>query len=132
MKAATRESPGGERVAKPALLVLALFAFALAASRDAKGQMPGQSIPDQPTITAAQSATGLHASVGREAVDITVCSDSVVHVVATPDGPERGNHPQPWMLDAQQSCPGASFQFAQNDKSASLTTAKLRVELSPG
>jgi alpha-D-xyloside xylohydrolase len=130
MKVATSEPPCGERVAKPALLVLALFAFALAASGDAKGQMPGQSIPDQPTITVAQTATGLHASVGRELVDITVCSPSVVHVVATPNGPEKGNHPQPWMLDAQQSCPGAPSQFAQNDKSASLTTGKLRVEFS--
>jgi len=130
MKFAMSGSPSGERVAKPALLVLALFAFALAASGDAKGQMPGQSIPDQPTITAAQTATGLHASVGRELVDITVCSPSVVHVVATPNGPEKGNHPQPWMLDAQQSCPGAPSQFAQNDKSASLTTGKLRVEFS--
>ena len=110
-----------------------LCSAALAASLlswTALGQMPGQSIPDQPTITAVQSPNGLHAAVGHEVVDITVCSDSVIHVVATPDGPERGNHPHPWMLDARQSCPGAPFQFATNDKLATLTTGTLRVDFS--
>ncbi|MFZ1011709.1 MAG: TIM-barrel domain-containing protein, partial [Terracidiphilus sp.] len=33
----------------------------------------------------------------------------------------------PWMLDAQQSCPGVPFTFAQDTKTASLKTAQLEV-----
>ncbi len=92
-------------------------------------QMPGAEFPAQPIIQAAQSTHGIRATVGRESVDITVCADSVIHVVSTPLGvPDTS--PKPWMLPPEQSCPGAEFQFAQDKEHASLTTAKLRVEFS--
>jgi hypothetical protein len=34
------------------------------------------------------------------------------------------------MLDKSKACPGAVFHFTQDDKSASLTTAALKVEFS--
>jgi alpha-D-xyloside xylohydrolase len=99
----------------------------------ARAQMPGQSLPDQPEINVAQSESGIRATVGHEVVAITVCGDSVIHVVATPGAPDvAAARPRPWMLDAQQSCPGAPFQFAKTDKSASLTTGKLRIDFSLG
>jgi len=111
-------------------LTIALFAIGLAAVAAAEGQMPGQSIPDQPTIAIAQSEQGMRATVGGEVVDISVCTDSAIHVVASPNGPPPDKISRPWMLDVTQSCPGASFQFAKSEKSATLTTAKLRVDFS--
>lgn len=130
MRVETSGTPCGEAVARPALLVIALFALALAVPPDAKGQMPGQSIPDQPTIVVAQSEHGMRATVGSEVVEISVCMGSAIHVVASPNGPLSGKMARPWMLDAQQSCPGAPFQFAKSDKAASLTTGQLRVDFS--
>ena len=57
---------------------------------------------------------------------VTACTDSVIHVVATPE-PSASASPRPWMLDAQQSCPGAPFTFAQDAKAASMKTAQLEV-----
>jgi alpha-D-xyloside xylohydrolase len=94
-----------------------------------QGQMPGQSMPGLPAISADQTANGLRATIGSETLDITVCTDSVIHVVATPDGSAE-THPRPWMLSADQSCPGGSFQFVRNHASVSLTTEKLRVDFS--
>jgi alpha-D-xyloside xylohydrolase len=92
------------------------------------GQMPGQSIPDLPRVTAQRSAHGMHATIGSEIMDVTVCSDSVIHVVTKPrETAESG--PKPWMLDRNQSCPGASFQFVQDAHSATLKTSILQVEL---
>jgi alpha-D-xyloside xylohydrolase len=92
-------------------------------------QMPGAKRPAQPAITAAQSEHGLRAKVGQESVEVTVCTDSVIHVVATPDG-QPDTSSRPWMLPQEQSCPGAKFRFAEDGKLASLTTAKLKVQFS--
>jgi alpha-D-xyloside xylohydrolase len=64
--------------------------------------------------------------VGSETLDITVCGDSVIHVLAKPDAAAQSGQ-QPWMLDASQSCAGAPFQFAQDAKSATLKTEKLEI-----
>ncbi len=90
-------------------------------------QMPGQTLPQ---IRVEQTEHGLRANVGREVIDVTVCRDSVVHVVASPSGPLTTEKPRPWMLSPQQACPGAAFRFAQNKKDASLTTQELRIEFS--
>jgi alpha-D-xyloside xylohydrolase len=93
-------------------------------------QMPGQSIPDQPVITANASDNGLDATVGPEHLTITVCGDSAIHVVATPSGAVANDSPRPWMLDPQQSCPGAKFQFAKSEGAVTLTTSALKVSFS--
>jgi alpha-D-xyloside xylohydrolase len=103
-------------------VLLALFSTASSAI----SQMPGQERPGLAPVAAQQSEHGFHATVGSEALDVTVCGDSVIHVVAKPDAAAQAAQ-RPWMLDASQSCAGAPFQFAQNAKSATLKTEKLEV-----
>jgi alpha-D-xyloside xylohydrolase len=111
-----------QKFALPALL--ALFSI----SPRAISQMPGQERPGLAPVTAQKSDRGFHATVGSESLDVTVCGDSVIHVLGKPDTAAPAG-PQPWMLDAAQACPGAPFQFSQDEKSATLTTAKLAVSL---
>jgi alpha-D-xyloside xylohydrolase len=106
-----------------------LLAICLLMAQAARAQMPGQQIPDQPVITVNPTDDGLHATVGDEDLTISVCGETVIHVVATPGRPAKPS-PQPWMLDPKQSCPGAKFQFAKSDSAATLETAQLKVELS--
>lgn len=88
--------------------------------------MPGQDTPELPAIAVQKSDRGIHATVGHEILEMTVCSDSVVHVLAKPETAAQSG-PQPWMLDASQSCPGAPFQFAEDAKEATIRTSKLEV-----
>ncbi len=92
------------------------------------GQMPGQNKPELAPVAARQSEHGFHATVGAEGLDVTVCGDSVIHVLAKPDAAALTGL-KPWMLDASQACPGAPFEFAQDAKSATLKTDKLEVNL---
>lgn len=90
--------------------------------------MPGQSTPEFAPVVAQQSNHGMRATVGPEVLDIAVCADSVIHVVAKPsENAETGQ--QPWMLDRSQSCAGAPFTFAQDAKTATIKTAKLEISL---
>lgn len=113
------------------LLFATQFAFvlSLATSLSCGAQMPGQKMPGLMPIHAQQTSHGIEATAGKEVLEATVCSDSVIHVVAVPEPSDR----QParlWMFDAQRSCPGAPFTYAQDDKSAAIKTAKLEVSLS--
>jgi len=103
-----------------------VFALVLAASTIATAQMPGQKAPGPPPEQIEQTSHGIHATAGSEVLEITVCSDLVIHVVASP-GPSAPTTPRPWMLDAEQSCPGAPFTFAQDAKTARVKTARLDV-----
>lgn len=96
---------------------------------EAVAQMPGQQALAPPPEQIVQTSHGLRATAGKEILTLTVCSGSVIHVVATPE-PSAPASPRPWMLDAQQSCPGASFTFSQDAKAATLKTAQLEVKLS--
>jgi alpha-D-xyloside xylohydrolase len=107
----------------PVLLVLFLTA------PGGRGQMPGQQMPGLPPIAAQQSEHGIRATVGAEVVDITVCGDAVIHVLAKVDAEAKVGE-RPWMLDAGQSCPGAPFQFTQDARSATIKTDKLEVSFS--
>ena len=102
-----------------------LFLF-FTTSSIAHAQMPGQKAPGPPPAQVEQTSHGIRATAGSEVLEVTVCSGSVIHVVATPE-PTAPASPRPWMLDAQQSCPGAPFTFAQDAKAASLKTAQLEV-----
>ena len=101
----------------------------LASSAVAVAQMPGQKAPGPTPAQIEQTSHGFRAISGREVLDVTVCTDSVIHVVATPE-PSATTSPRPWMLDAQQACPGAPFTFAQDAKAASMKTAQLEVNVS--
>ena len=101
----------------------------LASSAVTVAQMPGQKAPGPTPAQIEQTSHGFRAISGREVLDVTVCTDSVIHVVATPE-PSATTSPRPWMLDAQQACPGAPFTFAQDAKTASMKTAELEVNVS--
>ncbi len=107
---------------------LALLFF-VAHSTPLAAQLLG-AIPPLPPVVVTRTDDGLTAKIGDETLRVSVCSASVIHVVATPRSPESIRHDQPWMLDPKQSCPGAQFQFSQADDTAVLTTATLKVELS--
>ena len=89
-------------------------------------QMPGQKASGPPPAQVEQTSHGIRATAGNEVLEVTVCTDSVIHVVATPE-PSAPASPRPWMLGALQSCPGAAFTFTQDAKVASLKTAQLEV-----
>jgi alpha-D-xyloside xylohydrolase len=92
--------------------------------------MPGQSAPGVGAIVAEQTSQGIRATVGDEVVEVIVCADSVIHVVARPDATATPARPRPWMLDAQQSCVGAPFAFARTPDSVHMKTANLDVAFS--
>jgi alpha-D-xyloside xylohydrolase len=105
--------------------------FLSAYAHGAAAQMPGQNLPGLPPISAAKSEHGIRATMGSEVLDIVVCSDSVIHVVARANA-EVVLGPKPWMLDQNQSCPGAPFQFAQDARAETLKTKMLEVSFSLG
>jgi alpha-D-xyloside xylohydrolase len=102
------------------VLVLLLPASSMAA------QMPGQKLPGPPPAQVEQTTHGIRATAGREVLEVTACTDSVIHVVATPE-PSAPASPRPWMLPAPQSCPGAPVEFNRDEHTAVLKTAQLRV-----
>jgi alpha-D-xyloside xylohydrolase len=96
------------------------------------GEAPDNT-PPHPVVSVESAPNGFVAKVDNETLHVTVCRDTLIHVVAAPgDGTVKGATPeQPWMLDATSACPtGTKFTFAQDEKGATLTTAKLRVQLS--
>ncbi len=95
---------------------------------EALAQMPGQQALAPPPEQIVQTRSGLRATAGKETMTVTVCTASLIHVVATPE-PSAPSSPRPWMLDAGQSCPGAPFTFSLDDKAATLKTAQLEVTL---
>ncbi|MGA9243655.1 MAG: TIM-barrel domain-containing protein [Silvibacterium sp.] len=105
--------------------IMPILLLASAASHSA-AQMPGQKAPGPPPAQIEQTSHGFQATAGREVLTVTACTDSVIHVIATPE-PSASPTPRPWMLDAQQSCPGAPFTFAQDAKVTSMKTAQLEV-----
>jgi alpha-D-xyloside xylohydrolase len=96
------------------------------------------------------SPAGFTAHNDREALEVAVCGDALIHVTSRPLGspagaeaqapeaqpPEAqppGSQPpesQPWMLAKTDTCPGAPFQFSQASGVATLTTSRLAVSLS--
>lgn len=61
-------------------------ALAFAVSSNAIAQMPGQQFPTPPPIHVTQSATGFDATIGPETMRVTVCADTIIHVVTHPNG----------------------------------------------
>lgn len=106
---------------KPAFLLAAALGFSCTVAL-------GQNPPGLAPVQAQQTSYGLRATAGSEILEITVCSDAVIHVVARPEQSEPSTQ-RPWMLDARQSCPGAPFTLVRDAKSMNLKTAKLSVAL---
>ena len=105
-----------------------LVALALATSCKSFAQMPGQKFPPLPPVTVTQSATGFDATIGPESMRVTVCADTIVHIVTRPQGGDA-KPAQPWLLPTAESCTGAQFQFTQDAKRATLKTGTITVSL---
>ena len=114
--------------AYPAVAVF-LFLSAIAASQ-AAGQVFTGDVPAPAAMQVAQTPAGLEARNNREVLDVTVCGDSLVHVVARPLAAPASTAARPWMLDPAVTCPGATFQFSQVADKATLITARLTISLS--
>lgn len=110
----------GKKILFGSGLMLVLFPTALDAANPPR---------ETQKITVEPSTQGFTAKIGSETLQISVCRDSVVHVVGRPT-PSDTDPAQPWMLSATEACPGAKFQFSQNGDIAALTTSKLKVHLS--
>jgi alpha-D-xyloside xylohydrolase len=93
-----------------------------------RAQLVGEK-PEQ-GATVSELSNGLKAERSGEVIEVTVCSDSVLHVVAHPASPTIAPPLQPWLLPPAQSCPGTTPQFAKEAQAATLTTAKLKAEFS--
>ena len=83
-----------------------------------------------PRITVQQTPEGLTAHIDDETLHLIVCQPTVIHVIAGPGDPQTKTDPatQPWITP--NSCPGAKFTFAQDDRAATLTTSAVKVSLS--
>ena len=78
----------------PVLLILSISVVIAA-------QMPGQQVPGPRPAHVDQTSHGIRATAGTEVLEVTVCTDSVIHVVATPE-PSAPASPRPWMLDGNR------------------------------
>jgi len=70
-------------------------------------------LPPQPQITVSQTKDGLAATIGGETLHVSVCAESVIHVVASPIDAASAIPEQPWMLAPAESCPGTKFDFSK-------------------
>ena len=104
------------------------LSFALLGSL-VSGSVLSAQTPALPPVQVTQSEHGFDATIGKESMRVVVCSDSIIHVTTRPDG-STIEHPQPWLLPADQSCKGAPFQFNKDAKEVSVKTANLTVTLS--
>jgi len=87
-------------------------------------------LPPQPQITVSQTKDGLAATIGGETLHVSVCAESVIHVVASPIDAASAIPEQPWMLAPAESCPGTKFDFSKDGHVATLTTSALKVTFS--
>ena len=108
-------------------LLLAMCCF-LCSATDARAQL--WDTPPLPTVKYAPAPDGMSVSVGAEQVHVSVCRSAVIHFVANPEPSHAIRQNQPWMLDPNESCPGAKFQVSQTADEVILTTDALKIEFS--
>ncbi len=96
----------------------------------AAAQIPGQNAPSVGLIAAEQTRQGIRATVGNEVVEIEICGDSVIHVVARPEESTASAGPKPWMLERKQACAGAPSTFTRTTDAVRIRTATLGVSFS--
>jgi alpha-D-xyloside xylohydrolase len=114
---------------KLGIVVPVVFVCLVAHSSPLAAQLLGE-IPPLPPVIVAKADDGITANIGYETLRVSVCRESVIHVVASPKSSDSIRDEHPWILEPKQSCPGAEFQFSQVDDSAVLTTRTLKIELS--
>lgn len=79
---------------------------------------------------ADQAAHGLVAHNDYEALEVSVCGEGLIHVVARPVAAPASTAARPWMLEQAESCPGTAFKFSEADGVATLSTVTLSVSMS--
>ncbi|MDR3793245.1 MAG: glycoside hydrolase family 31 protein [Terracidiphilus sp.] len=94
------------------------------------GQTRTDEYPHPGPMAVTHSETGIVATNSYESLEVTLCSQGVVHVVARPAGAVKLEQARPWMLETGIICPGTQAQFQQAGDLSALHTAGLRVELS--
>ncbi len=109
---------------------LAFIFLCAGAAAVARGQTILGEVPHPAAMQVERTAGGMTARNDREELAVTVCGDSLVHVVARPIHGAAFVEKQPWMRDPAVACPGAPFEFSQSGDEAALSTARLRVTLS--
>ena len=104
--------------------LIALGSITIGATAAVAGNPPSQSAP-----TVEPTGNGLVVTAGAEVIQITVCDDTVIHIVTAhgADIPQGASPAQPWMLKSSTFCPGAKFDLSKSPDGVSLSTAKLRV-----
>src|SRR5438045_3433884 len=106
-------------------LSLALFLGLSVAARTAAAQS-NVADPHPSVMQVEKSSGGFTAHNDYETLEVTVCGDTLIHVVGRPVGAQGPSSARPWMLEQAQSCPGAQFQFTQTGDTATISTAKLQ------
>lgn len=111
-------------------MLTCLVAIAMTPSNMVAQTATGQ-VAHPARMQAAESLGGLTAHNGYEVLEVTVCGDSLIHVVARSAEAPGSKAPRPWMLDGGEGCPGAAFKFNQTGEgeTTTLTTARLIVSL---
>ena len=77
-----------------------------------------------PAVTVDRDGTGVTMRGESDAVRVTVCGPSLIHVVAGPGGPKAASPEEPWLVER---CKPAPFDFTRDDKNATVSTAGLHV-----
>ena len=107
-----------------------LFLLVLATgSRGLNAQLSSE-LPPLPQISAIETKDGMIAKIGDETLHLTVCSDSVIHVVAGPEAVSSAEQVKPWMLAPSESCPSAVFTFKSDGDVVAIETAALKISFS--
>ncbi len=75
-------------------------------------------------VTIERDVAGVTMRNAGETVSVSVCGASVLHVVAGPGSPRGASRNEPWFVER---CKPAAFDFARDEKTATLSTPMLRV-----
>jgi len=78
------------------------------------------------TITVVREPSGIVLHNGEETLRLTVCSPAIIHVVSGPGDPVAASPQQPWIVNP---CQPSQFEFAQDEKEATVTTSALKVTI---
>src|ERR1700733_15007716 len=81
-------------------------------------------IPCYAQITVERQPSGVVVHNGSETLHLTVCGPDLIHVVAGPGDPAGASAATPWIANP---CKPDSFDFQSDDKTATVTTARVRV-----
>jgi alpha-D-xyloside xylohydrolase len=81
---------------------------------------------DSAKASVEKEQNGLVMRMGDETLHVTVCSPTLLHVVAGPGDPKSSSPQAPWIVAA---CPSTPFEFTTGKTEAVLSTSALRLVL---